>query len=248
VRRGDGPWLHVEVSRPDISQLRKQTMALAIDLCGVVRLIDKPITIEVVLRREPNVGDSAALKASILRFCKNEAARQDLASGLGFLLRTNPPPVEVAAALSADEEQPPYVVAMGSASEGKPERKVIVRVPFLDERAANVLREEARQLPKHSPGLIMLDVTEIPTVFQNWKPLVERRFQPKLNTRIGGVCLFVSGLFLQVPELPDALPPMRRLTRSRLFLPNPHADMEIPLWVQKILATRYDDPIAVGHH
>jgi hypothetical protein len=147
----------------------------------------------------------------------------------------------------AEEERPPYVVAMSSASEeGEAVRNVIVRMPLLDERVADLFRVEARQLPKDWPGLIMFDVSELPTVFQAWQPLIKRRFQPTLNTRVGAVCLFASGLFVQVSGAPsDSGVRVQQLTRSRILLPNPYAAIPIPSWVSKTLETLEDDPIRV---
>jgi hypothetical protein len=215
VRLGDGPWVYVEVTRPDLSELSKQTMAWAVELSGVVRLIDRPMVVEVVLHREPNAVDSTGLQASILEFCRSNAARHELPEGLGFLQTRESLKAAMEDQAPAEEERPPYVVAMSSASEeGEAVRNVIVRMPLLDERVADLFRVEARQLPKDWPGLIMFDVSELPTVFQAWQPLIKRRFQPTLNTRVGAVCLFASGLFVQVSGAPsDSGVRVQQLTR-----------------------------------
>jgi hypothetical protein len=60
------------------------------------------------------------------------------------------------------------------------------------------------------------------------RTLIKRRFQPRINTRISGVCLFSSGVVLT----PDggACP-----TQTRLLI-NPYARVPLLAWVSETIA------------
>jgi hypothetical protein len=72
--------------------------------------------------------------------------------------------------------------------------------------AKEILEREAQQLPKQYPGIICIDTSSVSCGYENWIPLIKRRFQPKINKRISAVLLFsislsnkkslISGCFL----------------------------------------------------
>ncbi len=59
-----------------------------------------------------------------------------------------------------------------------------------DEAAQEVLETETAQLPSDQPGVIFLDVSSIGRDYTYWCPLIQRRLQPGINTRISAVVLF----------------------------------------------------------
>jgi hypothetical protein len=63
-----------------------------------------------------------------------------------------------------------------------------------DTAAQEALETEASQLPRDYPGVIWLDVSRVPEGIKGWSPLIERRFQRTINTRISGVVIFSSVL------------------------------------------------------
>jgi len=69
-----------------------------------------------------------------------------------------------------------------------------------DENAGKVLRDEAAQLPKDGPGVVFLDVSGIIGGVKEWSPLIQRRFQPNINTRISAVALYETGLTVAGPK------------------------------------------------
>jgi hypothetical protein len=126
-----------------------------------------------------------------------EFAREELPDGLGLLILTQGKPGEVVPCQHPGEEyRPRFGTARHVRSPTEPDRHLLVRMPFSDERAAEFVRQEARQLPRDAPGLIMIDVGSAPGAFREWEPLIRRRFQPTINTRVSGVCLFSSGVIL----------------------------------------------------
>jgi hypothetical protein len=158
-----------------------------------------------------------------------EFAREELPEDLGLLILTQGKPGEVVVCQHLGEEyRPRFGAARRVRSPTEPDRHLHVRMPFSDERAAEFVRQEARQLPRDAPGLIMIDVGSAPGAFREWEPLIRRRFQPTINTRVSGVCLFSSGVILT----PDggACPSQTRL------LDNPHAKVPLPPWVTETIA------------
>jgi len=85
-----------------------------------------------------------------------------------------------------------------------------------DTAAQEVLEKEAAQLPREGPGIVCLDVSTIVGGIDEWVPLIQRRFQPSINTRISAVVLFST--FISSGGLS---------TTWRL-LSNPHARTPIP--------------------
>lgn len=110
---------------------------------------------------------------------------------------------------------------------GEPTRQVVVRMPFSDQRAEKFIHREAAQIPEDAPGLIMVDMTNTRSGFRAWEPLVRRRFQPAVHTRVGGICLFASGIVLGQTSL--------ACHSDTSVLINPHAKIALPSWVETAL-------------
>jgi hypothetical protein len=51
-------------------------------------------------------------------------------------------------------------------------------------RAKQFLESEAKQLPKDLPGLVMVQVSHAVGAFKTWGPILRRRLQPNLHTRV----------------------------------------------------------------
>jgi hypothetical protein len=56
-------------------------------------------------------------------------------------------------------------------------------------RAKQFLESEAKQLPKDLPGLIVVQVSHALGAFKTWEPILQRRLQPNLHTRVTNVTL-----------------------------------------------------------
>jgi hypothetical protein len=95
------------------------------------------------------------------------------------------------------------------------------------QRAERFISSEAAQLSGDAPGLIMVEMTNTKTGFKSWEPLIKRRFQPTIQTRVGGVCLFSSGILLTSTGF--AVP-----SQTKLLL-NPHATLPLPSWINTTL-------------
>lgn len=94
--------------------------------------------------------------------------------------------------------------------------KGTVCMQVFDEQAQQVLETEAKQLSKNELGIIFLDLSGVIDGVEQWQPLIERRLQPRINTRISGVILFERTM------------DVKGETRTRgIFLKNRHSKKEI---------------------
>jgi hypothetical protein len=91
-----------------------------------------------------------------------------------------------------------------------------------------MLRAEAPQLTQDAPGLIMAGVATAIGAMKTWEPLLLRRFQPQMHTRVGGVCLWSGGSFSTLRG-EDWIP------QTKLIV-NRHARFPLSGWISKTLA------------
>jgi hypothetical protein len=56
------------------------------------------------------------------------------------------------------------------------------------------LRDEAAQLPEDSTGVVVPDVSQVLGGLEGWPAVIQRRFQPKLHTRVSAVGLLETTL------------------------------------------------------
>lgn len=229
ARSGQGLWVCVEVTRPDMSEVALRAQEITSTLAGVVQRIDRSIALEVFLRREPDEAEIAGIGEQLLTFSTLEARRDELPGDLGFLFRSEHAPGVVSVTDHPGEVISPRVGTAKLIGGGnEPTRHVQVRMPFSDQRADRFIAEEAKQLPDDSPGLIMVDLTNVLSGFKAWEPLIRRRFQPTMNRKIGGVCLFSSGTTTTGVGL--------SWFSETNMLVNPHAGIGLPAWLTVTLA------------
>jgi len=67
-----------------------------------------------------------------------------------------------------------------------------IRIPLTDERAERLMVGEAHHFSHQERNLLAIDVSRIPRGIRCWSALIQRRFQPNRNRRVGAVVLFVG--------------------------------------------------------
>ncbi len=228
VRDGEAAWTYVEVTRPDWSEATERARIVLDRVAALVTDIKTSFALEVFLRREPAEEELGQLLQTLPRFCNQKGVRQEeLPAGLGLLLLNESAPGLIVTGDHGEEIRPRIGVARAIAGPAEPHRHISVRMAFSDERAEAVLTTEARQLPKGTPGLIMVGISRVPSAFKSWEPLLRRRFQPQMHTRVSAVCLFGGGLLLT--QTGEAWLPQTKL------LLNPHATLPLPAWIDAVL-------------
>ena len=239
IQRPSEPWIYVEVTQPDISDAQARVQALLGSIADVVQTVKKQFALEVFFRREPSDDEVAPLKVSILEFCSMERAesaapvQQEMPNGMGVLFLNHQQVGQVVIDDHGEQPVPRLGAARAVVGAGEPNRHIAVRVPYSDERAEQFLTSEARQLPTDSPGLIMIEMGRAPGGFRTWEPLLQRRFQPAIHTRVGGVYLFTSGL--NPTPLGEAV-----LFETKLIT-NTHARMPLPAWIATACAAVHEE-------
>jgi hypothetical protein len=225
ICRDDGPWTYVEVTQPNISEAEDAAGKVLERLAALLLAVKKPFALEVFLRKEPTEQNLTLLGEHIPGFCRLEGIhRQELDDGLGMLLLNHSSPGQVVLQDHPGEEKRPRIcVAKAIKGPTEPHRHIVVRMAFADERAEAFLTTEARQLPKDAPGLIMVQMSHVPGGFKSWVPLLQRRFQPALHTRVCAVCLFSGGL-VPTPQGEAWLPQTK-------LIDNPYSRFVLPSWM-----------------
>jgi hypothetical protein len=140
IQKKDGPCVYVEVTQPDMSEAHTHAQSLLEAIIAMIAGIEKPFALEVFLRREPSDDEVPALTQRAREFCsaggeQGIMVKQELPEGMGLLLLNQGPVGQVV--LNDHEERP--VPRLGASraviGPGAPNRHVVVRMPYADERA-----------------------------------------------------------------------------------------------------------------
>jgi hypothetical protein len=94
-----------------------------------------------------------------------------------------------------------------------------VRTPISDSRVQRLFTAELHHFSKSATNLLIVDVTRASGGIPGWQPLIQRRFQPTQNRRIGAVVLYASGI------VAGSRPTLKQTWR---VLQNPHCYRPIP--------------------
>jgi hypothetical protein len=220
-------WTYVEVTRPNISEAAERIRAILDRITDVVLEVKREFALEVFFRREPEDEEVEPLLARIRQLCVNERAEREEVDGLALLLLSDAPGRITPHQEPQGSATPRLCAAKVISGGAEPRRHIEARVPYADERADRFLRDEAAQLPRDHPGLIMVDASGEPTAFASWAPILSRRFQRNIHTRVSGLCLFA-------PQLLPMRDGLLWVPQVRLHV-NPHAKLALPQWVQQAL-------------
>ncbi len=226
--RQAGVWTYVEVTRADVSEARARAEDILHRLIQVIHGIKRSFSLEVFLRREPSDSEIGHLAERLPTFCLQDGVqREDMPSLAILSLNYSQPGMIVP--LEHPGEKGGLILggARGIGGGAEPPRHIAVRMPFEDTRAEAFLTQEAKQLPTDAPGLVMIDLAGALGGFESWDPLLRRRFQPKVHTRVGGVCLFMTAQYLTDSG-------SVYLTETKLLI-NPHAALPLPSWATDAL-------------
>jgi hypothetical protein len=229
LRQGvDELWTYVEVTQPDTSDAEQRVRTVMTRVTAPIGEVHKSFALEVFLRREPTDAEVDALVNRVGAVCSSDgSARVELPDGLGLLLLNQNQP----GAMVLDDHGEPNVPRLGQAQVigggTEPHRHIAVRMAYADDRAERFFGREARQLPTDAPGLMMIGMGRAPGGFKVWQPLIQRRLQPKINTRVSAVCL-LSGGSVDTPDGEKILNEIKLLT-------NPHAAFLLPQWLAEAL-------------
>jgi hypothetical protein len=226
VRRPGERWTYIEVTRPDISDAAVAAQELLHRL-NSVKQVRREFSLEIFLRREPDPNEEGALLAAAIDIADSEQFGTVDLPNLAIITKQpfTGPVVTIVNHPGEDNKCPRFGAATGvlSGDGTEPQRLVSVRMPFSDDRADAFLKREAKQLSKDEQGFIMMDMADSRNGLRGWNPLLRRRLQPNVHTRVGGICLFSNSVELGSTH------------HHKLFefstVENPHTAQPLPPWI-----------------
>ncbi|MFC2056851.1 hypothetical protein ACFLTO_04720 [Chloroflexota bacterium] len=234
IRIADEDSTYVEVTRPDVSEVRERLTSILESVTSLVRGIKRQFALEVYFRREPEDEEIKGLTGHIQQFCAEGTNKRQEVDDLALLILSDMTPGQVTPYQEPGAHVTPRLgAAQFVFGRDEPKRHVVASAPYADKRADAFLRKEATQLDRRYPGLIMVDVSGEPTAFSSWGVILARRFQPGIHTRVSGVCLFAPQL-LQVGSNLIWVP------NVKLHI-NPHASYALPRWIADSLKDAAND-------
>lgn len=217
------PSIYVEVTKPDNSELFNDTTEFLDNLMNTTSQIQSPFDLEVYFLREPSAEEKATMVSVITKFCaKGEQGIVEVLDGLAVMaLRGKPVNGMITPHdFGIKDELCRLGMARVIVESGETTKKVSARVPLTDERAELFIQRKSKQLPDGGPGLLMIDLQNVLGGFKYWGPLIQRRFQPTINTRISAVCMFGGNIFL------DEEGPLS-CTQTKVLV-NPYCSKKLP--------------------
>jgi hypothetical protein len=194
------------------------------------------VSIETLLLRDPNPEELEILVQQIIALSARTEVLTEECGDLAIVTVNRLPPCVVEPQDYGRELGPILGFARGFVENGVPTKSVAVRVPAADQRAVSFLTSEARQLPIHEPGLVMMDMSSVPGGFRDWEALLLRRLQPAVHTRVSGICLVRWGT-CNTDEGAAVIPEVR-------LIENSHAVIPLPRWLRDQLVS--SSGVAVG--
>jgi hypothetical protein len=223
IRRGIEPWVYVEVTKLHGSAASARVQALLARISKRMMEVERSFVLELVLNREPSEDEEELVLGAATEACRVDAGHEltvtDVAS---ILIKAGDSEVVVPTPIP-DDSRPRMAMSRSIVGPGAANRQLIARVPFADERAEEILKREARQLPKDECGLVMVNVNLQPSAFESWSKRVPERFTPGQYTRVAGVILFMHAT--SPSELGLVWLPYVRL------ISNQNATKQLPAWV-----------------
>jgi hypothetical protein len=231
TRLKEAEWAYVEVTQASRNSAAQKGILGSLNrLTGLVESCAGSYALEVFLKREPSAKEVDYIEEKIKENYRSPGPSEaELPSGLGTLYWNQYPP----GAMILDDHGEPYTPRLSSAKAAgliggehqgiADHRHIVVRWPFTDMRAEDMLNAEAKQLPTDAPGMVMIQTSGAVGAMKAWRGLMQRRFQPTIHTRVGAVCLFTS--LVNSAESGAKWQP-----ECKLIL-NPYARRPLPGWI-----------------
>jgi len=228
IRQQLGHWTYVEVCQLNRSKASTRMHDVLSAVVRQVASIPQPFLLELVCWKEPSENDMNQLIREAYDACQLAAgSRRDIGDLASLMVKAGDPAVLVPSILP-ENDGTRMSLAQTISGPGQANRQVLVRAPFADQRAEEILTVKARQLPRNQSGLLMVDVAAQPSAFESWTELVPHRFTPVQHTRVAGVLLFMSAITISGQGL--AWRPCVRM------IPNQHARTPLADWITNTVA------------
>ncbi len=227
IKKDGDPWVYVEVTRLHSSAGSIRVHQLLTRLAHAVMAVEQPFLLEVLLNREPTESEEEAFLNQARKACVAPTGLSvDVGDFASVLVKAGTASVVVPSIIPNDN-RPRMALSQAIVGPGQANRQIVVRIPFADERAEDILAREAKQLPKGQCGLLMVNVNMQSGAFESWGQRVPQRFTPGQHTRVAGVVLFMHAIYPTEQGL-MWLPFVK-------LIGNPHAVIPLPTWISSTI-------------
>lgn len=203
-------------------------------LMGLLRSIVESITIDnrhaqVFFYREPTLAEGATVRQFL--HAGDEPPFRRHVDGVAEIFLDQPTDESLSTFPPAVNEPGPLLVAISfQLSAGVLTRRTTVKLPFSDTRARMFIHNEAEQLPKGGPGVIILDVSRPVGKLEFWADAVRAYLvSTTAHTRVSAVLVWKAGYTATGVEL-----------RKELIV-NPRAASPLSADTQRVIAAFGDD-------
>ena len=223
LRKVGEPWIYVEVTKLSDSTASIQIRHLLQRVAESVIKANESFLLEIIFNRDPTATEEEELLIEAKASCDAaDGHRKDVGDYASILVKSGDPSV-VIPSLIPDDNRPRMTISLSLVGDGQLNRQIVARIPFQDQRAEDILRSEAAQLPKNECGVVMVNVNQQPSAFESWSKRVPERFTPGQHTRVAAVILFMHST--------------TAADNGRVWIPivklilNPHAKIALPSWI-----------------
>ena len=193
--RVDGRWVYVEISRREISQIRKKGFDALTRITTVLTTAARGRHGRIDFLKVPEEDELDEILSWLSGLQNIERVQlRDLA-----IFWTEPLEDEEGDNISIvnpPARRPATKIRMPQGG-----RYGIASITIVDQAAQEVLEREAAQLSPKYPGVVCLDLSSIIGGPSEWVSLIQRRLQPQINRRISGVLLFQQ--YIHISEGPQ---------------------------------------------
>jgi hypothetical protein len=223
LRRGGEPWTWVEVSAPGFSDAAKEVMKVMEQLGALLVRVPQGKFAEIFIRRDLTPEDVIKIgRAFGIALSYGNPRRIELAQAIILYDHVAPGQHRWD---SLPEALVPRIGMLHHDAKGG--RELLVRHAFSDSRAERLLKQEAAQLPRDEPGIIMLQDSTIWSPHPDWPPLIEVAMRPGQHTRVSAAALF----FVAARVLRPGVAPTVEITAAARLIKNKNARNPAPDWL-----------------
>jgi len=167
IRKPPDPWVFVEVTQLRRSEVSERVQLLLQRITDQVMQLKKPFMLEILFWREPIENEEDELLEAARESCEAATGeRVDVGTVASILVKDGEAAI-VIPSIIAEDNVPRMAISRAVVGPGQPNRQIVSRIPFADQRAEDIVRDEARQLPARECGLIVVDATAQPTAFSS---------------------------------------------------------------------------------
>jgi hypothetical protein len=220
-------WIYVEVTMLNRSTASSQIELLLERVAERLMAVDHAFLLEIIFKRDPSASEVEEVLDIAETICHaSDGHLKDIRDVASIFVKSGDSSVVIPSVIP-DDNRPRMAISRSLIGLGQPNRQIVARIPFRDERAEDILRTEAKQLPNKECGIVMVNVNRQPSAFESWTERVPERFTPRQYTRVAAVILFMHST--SSTEAGLVWRPFVKL------IANPHAIVPLPSWITETI-------------